>query len=89
VQDVKILLVTGGAGCIGSDFVRHSMQHTDVPVTVLGKATLESREYFAGKAAAPRPLQSRLDFAELRATGFAPAAAAHRLRNYVAALTTA
>ncbi|TKV29885.1 sugar nucleotide-binding protein [Arthrobacter sp. NamB2] len=44
-------------------------------------------EYFAGKAAAPRPLQSTLDLTKLKATGFLPAAAADRLAAYVAALT--
>ncbi|MCU1631592.1 MAG: NAD-dependent epimerase/dehydratase family protein [Micrococcaceae bacterium] len=50
---------------------------------------VSTEEYFAGKAAAPRPLQSTLDLAKLRATGFAPAAAADRLGDYVTALTTA
>ncbi|CAN7236348.1 dTDP-glucose 4,6-dehydratase [Mycolicibacterium frederiksbergense] len=33
------LLVTGGAGFIGSNFVHHVMQHTDYHVTVLDKLT--------------------------------------------------
>src|SRR5690606_28750050 len=32
-------LVTGGAGFIGSNFVRHLMAHTDATVTVLDKLT--------------------------------------------------
>ncbi|MEG9248593.1 bifunctional dTDP-4-dehydrorhamnose 3,5-epimerase family protein/NAD(P)-dependent oxidoreductase [Arthrobacter sp. Soc17.1.1.1] len=48
---------------------------------------VSTAEYFAGKEAAPRPLQSVLDLAKLRATGFAPAPAAERLAAYVAALT--
>ncbi len=39
VQDVKNLLVTGGAGFIGSNFVHYLMEHTDVSVTVLDKMT--------------------------------------------------
>jgi dTDP-D-glucose 4,6-dehydratase len=33
------LLVTGGAGFIGSNFVRHVIDHTDHHVTVLDKLT--------------------------------------------------
>ena len=33
------LLVTGGAGFIGSNFVRHVVEHTDARVTVLDKLT--------------------------------------------------
>ena len=33
------LLVTGGAGFIGSNFVHHIVQHTDHRVTVLDKLT--------------------------------------------------
>jgi len=36
---VKKYLVTGGAGFIGSNFVRHVLQHTDAAVTVLDKLT--------------------------------------------------
>ncbi len=50
---------------------------------------VSTAEYFAGKEAAPRPQQSALDLSKLKATGFAPAAAADRLASYVAALTTA
>ena len=32
-------LVTGGAGFIGSNFVRHVLEHTDHSVTVLDKLT--------------------------------------------------
>ena len=39
VQDVKNLLVTGGAGFIGSNFVHYLMERTDVSVTVLDKMT--------------------------------------------------
>ncbi|WP_104178899.1 bifunctional dTDP-4-dehydrorhamnose 3,5-epimerase family protein/NAD(P)-dependent oxidoreductase [Arthrobacter sp. B0490] len=47
---------------------------------------VSTAEYFAGKEAAPRPLQSTLDLGKLRAAGFAPAPAAERLAEYVAAL---
>lgn len=33
------LLVTGGAGCIGSNFVHHTLRNTDHHVTVLDKLT--------------------------------------------------
>src|SRR3954454_23209102 len=33
------VLVTGGAGFIGSNFVRHVVEHTDARVTVLDKLT--------------------------------------------------
>jgi dTDP-glucose 4,6-dehydratase len=43
------LLVTGGAGFIGSNFVHHLMSHTDARVTVLDKMTYAaSRESLAG-----------------------------------------
>jgi dTDP-glucose 4,6-dehydratase len=46
---VDSLLVTGGAGFIGSNFVHHLMQHTSVRVTVLDKLTYAaSRESLAG-----------------------------------------
>ena len=43
------LLVTGGAGFIGSNFVHHLIAHTDATVTVLDKLTYAaSREALAG-----------------------------------------
>ncbi len=39
VHGVKNLLVTGGAGFIGSNFVHYLMEHTDASVTVLDKLT--------------------------------------------------
>lgn len=36
---MRTLLVTGGAGFIGSTFVRHVLDHTDLSVTVLDKLT--------------------------------------------------
>lgn len=42
---MRRLLVTGGAGFIGSNFVRHVLDHTDSTVTVLDKLT------YAGSAA--------------------------------------
>jgi dTDP-4-dehydrorhamnose reductase/dTDP-4-dehydrorhamnose 3,5-epimerase len=49
---------------------------------------VSTAEYFAGREAAPRPLQSTLDLAKITATGFTPARASDRLADYVAALTT-
>jgi dTDP-4-dehydrorhamnose reductase/dTDP-4-dehydrorhamnose 3,5-epimerase len=48
---------------------------------------VSTAEYFAGKEAAPRPLQSTLDLAKLTATGFVPATSASRLNSYVQELT--
>ncbi|HWJ09771.1 MAG TPA: dTDP-glucose 4,6-dehydratase [Nocardioides sp.] len=43
------ILVTGGAGFIGSNFVHHVVRHTDASVTVLDKLTYAaSRESLAG-----------------------------------------
>ncbi|WP_028654669.1 dTDP-glucose 4,6-dehydratase [Nocardioides sp. J54] len=43
------ILVTGGAGFIGSNFVHHVVRHTDAAVTVLDKMTYAaSRESLAG-----------------------------------------
>ena len=43
------LLVTGGAGFVGANFVRHLVEHTDVTVTVLDKLTYAaSQEALAG-----------------------------------------
>jgi dTDP-4-dehydrorhamnose reductase/dTDP-4-dehydrorhamnose 3,5-epimerase len=50
---------------------------------------VSTEEYFAGKAAAPRPLRSTLDLAKIKATGFAPAPASERLSAYVHALPRA
>ena len=44
------LLVTGGAGFIGSNFVRYVLDHTDSSVTVLDKLT------YAGNRAVARGL---------------------------------
>ena len=38
------ILVTGGAGFIGANFVRHLVDHTDVTVTVLDKLTYAASE---------------------------------------------
>lgn len=46
---MKELLVTGGAGFIGSNFVHHVVEHTDARITVLDKMTYAaSREALAG-----------------------------------------
>ncbi len=41
---MKRYLVTGGAGFIGSNFVRHVLDHTDAAVTVLDKLTYAANE---------------------------------------------
>ncbi|MDG4664241.1 dTDP-glucose 4,6-dehydratase [Mycobacterium sp. 236(2023)] len=50
------LLVTGGAGFIGSNFVHHVVDHTDYHVTVLDKLT------YAGNRASLAGLDSRVTF---------------------------
>ncbi|MCC3276849.1 dTDP-4-dehydrorhamnose reductase [Arthrobacter sp. zg-Y20] len=47
---------------------------------------VSTAEYFAGRSAAPRPLNSVLDLDKLRATGFTPPPAQERLAAYVAGL---
>lgn len=49
-------------------------------VEVTGVGT---EEYFAGKAAAPRPLKSILDLSKIKGTGFTPASSADRLTAYL------
>ena len=62
---VDSLLVTGGAGFIGSNFVHHLIEHTDVRVTVLDKLTYAaSRESLAGLPAGPRAAWSSGDIAD-------------------------
>ncbi|MCU1367262.1 MAG: rfbB, partial [Ilumatobacteraceae bacterium] len=41
---MRKLLVTGGAGFIGSNFVHHVLAHTDLSVTVLDKLTYAGNE---------------------------------------------
>lgn len=50
------------------------------PAAVSGASTAE---YFRGKAAASRPLNSTLDLSRIRATGFEPEDAATRLKEYL------
>lgn len=45
---------------------------------------VSTEEYFKGRSAAPRPLNSTLDLAKIKATGFAPATARQRLTEYLA-----
>lgn len=44
---------------------------------------ISTEEYFAGKSVAPRPANSTLDLAKIEATGFIPADADHRLKEYL------
>ncbi|WP_434613472.1 sugar nucleotide-binding protein [Arthrobacter sp. A5] len=44
---------------------------------------VDTGKYFAGKEAAPRPLNSALDLGKIKASGFAPADAGLRLREYL------
>ncbi|MGP9502562.1 sugar nucleotide-binding protein [Specibacter sp. AOP5-B1-6] len=45
---------------------------------------VSTEEYFKGKEAAPRPLNSVLDLARIKSTGFTPASAQARLAEYLA-----
>lgn len=47
-------------------------------------SAVSTEEYFAGKQAAPRPLNSTLDLSKIEATGFHPADADQRMREYLA-----
>jgi len=44
---------------------------------------VSTEEYFRGKTAAPRPLNSVLDLAKIKATGFKPADSASRMLEYL------
>ncbi|MEV7133151.1 sugar nucleotide-binding protein, partial [Arthrobacter sp. NPDC093128] len=44
---------------------------------------VSTEEYFKGKDAAPRPLNSVLDLAKIQSTGFQPASVASRLKEYL------
>ncbi|MGX1160386.1 dTDP-4-dehydrorhamnose 3,5-epimerase [Arthrobacter sp. SLBN-100] len=44
---------------------------------------VSTEEYFRGKAAAPRPLNSVLDLAKIQATGFKPASSISRMAEYL------
>ncbi|MEV7136343.1 sugar nucleotide-binding protein, partial [Arthrobacter sp. NPDC093128] len=44
---------------------------------------VSTEEYFKGKNAAPRPLNSMLDLAKIQSTGFHPASVASRLKEYL------
>ena len=57
---MRRLLVTGGAGFIGSNFVHHVVSHTDDHVTVLDKLT------YAGNRASLAGLpEDRVEFAAI------------------------
>lgn len=43
---------------------------------------ISTEKYFEGKDAAPRPLNSTLDLAKIKASGFTPATAEQRMREY-------
>lgn len=44
---------------------------------------ISTEDYFKGKEAAPRPLNSTLDLAKIKATGFTPVPASKRLAEYL------
>lgn len=44
---------------------------------------ISTEEYFKGKEAAPRPLNSTLDLSKIKATGFTPVASRQRLTEYL------
>ena len=67
------LLVTGGAGFIGSNFVHHVVEHTDHHVTVLDKLT-----YAGNRASLDGLPESRVRFVQGEAARYASSAEACR-----------
>jgi len=65
---VETIVVTGGAGFIGSNFVRHALARTDAGVAVLDKLTYAgNRESLADVAAHPRYAFVQADIADREA----------------------
>ncbi|MDQ0000846.1 sugar nucleotide-binding protein, partial [Pseudarthrobacter sulfonivorans] len=50
---------------------------------------VSTEEYFNGKAAAPRPLNSALELGKIKASGFMPRESSEALRTYLAVTQTA
>jgi dTDP-4-dehydrorhamnose 3,5-epimerase len=75
------------AGQPGSwaDVARRVYAHAGRPASDVTDTTTE--EYFAGKQAAPRPLNSVLDLAKLEATGFTPRDQWDALETYLDTMT--
>jgi dTDP-glucose 4,6-dehydratase len=62
---METIVVTGGAGFIGSNFVRHALAHTDARVVVLDKLTYAGNlESLADVAAHPRYAFVQADIAD-------------------------
>jgi len=65
VPGVETIVVTGGAGFIGSNFVRHALARTEAAVVVLDKLTYAGRlESLADVASHPRYAFVRADVAD-------------------------
>jgi len=65
---VDTILVTGGAGFIGANFVRHALRHTDARVVVLDKLTYAGNlESLAEVSSHPRYAFVQADIAEREA----------------------
>ena len=74
---METIVVTGGAGFIGSNFVRHALARTDARVVVLDKLTYAGNlESLADVASHPRYAFVQADIADreaVRASARAPA----------------
>lgn len=95
-QDIAagiVHLLNSGAGYgvynLSNDGAAQSWAEIAADVYELSGASREAitgvstEEYFKDKAAAPRPLNSTLDLARIKATGFVPASSEVRLAEYV------
>ncbi len=65
------------------DIAKRVFELVDAPGTV---TPVSSAQYNEGKVIAPRPVHSTLDLTRIKATGFVPADADQRLREYLATL---
>lgn len=80
-------LTNDGEPASWADIARRVYELSGRPADAVTGVSTE--QYFVGKAAAPRPLNSMLPLDKIKASGFAPANAADRLAAYLAGSATA